>query len=121
MAAVPKVEARPRRWLFPIVLVVLRGEGSYGYEIMERLATDFGFERINPGAVYRTLRQMEKEGLCDSEWETSAADGEARRTYYITDSGEAYLDAWIEAQKGYVRLMEALSRAFTSSRRPGSS
>jgi poly-beta-hydroxybutyrate-responsive repressor len=103
-----------------VVLVVLQKESSYGYGIMERLAREFGFEQINPGTVYRTLRQMEKEGLCDAKWETSAADGGARRTYYITDGGEAYLDAWIDALKGYGRLMDALFRAYTS-RRPRSS
>jgi PadR family transcriptional regulator, regulatory protein PadR len=72
---------------------------------------------MNPGAVYRTLRQMEKEGLCDAQWETSAADGGARRrTYYITAAGEAYLDAWVEAHKGYGLLMDALFRAYSSRR-----
>jgi PadR family transcriptional regulator PadR len=41
------------------------------YEIMERLAEEFGFEQINSGSVYRTLRQMENEGLCKYEWESS--------------------------------------------------
>lgn len=119
MAAQPKVQARPRKWLFPVVLVVLLEESSYGYEIMQRLAREFGFEQINPGTVYRTLRQMEKEGLCDAQWETSAADdGARRRTYYITAAGEAYLDAWVEAHKGYGRLMDALFRAYTSRRPP---
>ena len=82
MAPEPIVLARPRKWLFPVVLVVLQEESSYGYEIMQRLAREFGFEQMNPGAVYRTLRQMEKEGLCDAQWETSAADGghDAART-----------------------------------------
>jgi Transcriptional regulator PadR-like family len=34
---------------------------SYGYELMERLATDFEFERINAGTLYRTLRQNPPE------------------------------------------------------------
>ena len=116
MATEPKVEVRPRKWLFPVVLVVLQEESSYGYEIMERLAREFGFEQISPGTIYRILRQMEKEGLCDSEWETSAADGLARRMYSITDDGEAYLDAWVEACKEYGRVMDNLSRAYANSR-----
>ena len=44
----------------PVTLVLLKEESSYGYEIMERLEEEFGFEQINPGSVYRTLRQMEK-------------------------------------------------------------
>ena len=65
-----KPEASPRNWLVPVVLVTLRELNSYGYDLMERAAA-FGFEVMNPGTVYRTLRQMEKEGLCKSRWETS--------------------------------------------------
>lgn len=61
-----------------------------GYELMERMAA-FGFEAINPGTLYRTLRKMEKDGLCESKWETSSG-GTARRMYSITDGAEAYLE-----------------------------
>ena len=56
MAAEQKVEARPRRWLIPVTLVLLQDENSYGYELMERIEEEFGFEQINAGSVYRTLR-----------------------------------------------------------------
>ena len=115
-----RVAARPRNWLTPVALVILRKESSYGYELMERLATEFGFEQINAGTLYRTLRQMEKEGLCESEWETSQS-GPARRTYAITEAGQAYLDAWVQACKEYRRVMDALSRAYTSRTTPRSS
>ena len=104
-----------------MVLVVLQEESSYGYEIMERLAREFGFEQINPGTIYRTLRQMEKEGLCDPEWETSATDGRARRMYSITNDGQAYLDAWVEACTAYGRVMDNLSRVYMSSSGPRTS
>jgi PadR family transcriptional regulator len=100
--------------LTPVALVVLHEESSYGYELMERLATEFDFEQINAGTLYRTLRQMEKEGLCESEWETSKGGGPARRMYYITEAGQAYLDAWLRACKEYRRVMDALSRAYAS-------
>ena len=100
MAAEPEIQARPRKWLYPVVLVVLQQESSYGYEIMERLTMEFGFEQINPGTIYRTLRQMEKEGLCEAEWETSG-DSLGGRMYSITDDGEAYLDAWVQACKDF--------------------
>jgi PadR family transcriptional regulator PadR len=109
-----KIVARPRNWLTPVALVVLDEESSYGYELMERLATEFDFEQINAGTLYRTLRQMEKEGLCESEWETSKGGGPARRMYYITEAGQAYLDSWLRACKEYRRVMDALSRAYAS-------
>jgi len=60
LAAEQKVEARPRRWLIPVAVVLLKEESSYGYELMERIEQEFGFEQINLGSVYRVLRQMEK-------------------------------------------------------------
>ena len=114
MAYEQKVVARPRNWLTPVALVILHEESSYGYELMERLATEFDFEQINAGTLYRTLRQMEKEGLCESEWETSKGGGPARRMYYITEAGQAYLDSWLRACKEYRRVMDALSRAYAS-------
>ena len=103
-----------------MALVLLRVEHSYGYELMERLATEFGFEQINAGTLYRTLRQMEKEGLCESEWETSQS-GPTRRMYAITEVGQAYLGAWVQAAKEYRRVMDTLSRAYTRSTTPRSS
>ena len=120
MPSGPDIGVRPRNWLLPVALVVLREESSYGYELMKRLALDFDFENINAGTLYRTLRQMEKEGLCDSEWETSQS-GPARRMYYITEAGQAYLDAWIEAANEYRWLIDALSQAYVSRTTPRSS
>ncbi len=105
-----KAEARPRNWLVPVVLVTLRELNSYGYELMERAAA-FGFEAMNPGTVYRTLRQMEKEGLCKSRWETSRG-GPARRVYSITEAGEAYLDFWAEALEQYRHNMDVFFRLY---------
>ena len=84
------VEVRPRNWLVPVILVTLREWNSYGYELMERAAA-FGFEAMNPGTLYRTLRHMEKEGLCVSKWETSKG-GPARRVYSITEAREPRRD-----------------------------
>lgn len=88
-----KIEVRPRNWLTPVALVILRKEPSHGYELIER-SEEFGFEQISAGTLYRTLKQMEKEGLCESEWETLEG-GPACRMYYITEAGDEYLDAWV--------------------------
>ena len=114
MAAEQKVEARPRRWLIPVALVLLKEESSYGYELMGRIEEEFGFEQINPGSVYRALRQMENEGLCSSVWDLRTEEGgpSPRRMYAITDAGEAYLEAWAEACEKYHRLMEQFGRVY---------
>ena len=97
----------------PVALVTLREESSYGYELMERQQELGLFEETNPGTMYRTLRQMEKEGLCYSEWET-AKRGPARRMYFITEAGEEYLDAWAKGCEQYRQVMDAFSEAYKS-------
>ncbi len=95
-----------------MVLVILREESSYGYELMERLE-EFGFEQIRAGTLYRTLRRMEQQGLCKSEWEASE-DGPARRMYSITEDGISYLEVWAEACKQYQNVMDCFYQAYTS-------
>ena len=105
------VEARPRNWLVPVILLSLREWNSYGYELMDR-ASKFGFEAMNPGTLYRTLRQMEKEGIVESTWETSRG-GPARRMYSITDAGRSYLDFWVKSMEQYQRTMDNFFRLYT--------
>jgi PadR family transcriptional regulator PadR len=105
-----KVVVRPRNWLTPVALVILREESSYGYELMQRLE-ELGFEEISAGSLYRTLRQMEKEGLCKSEWDASER-GAARRMYSITDVGEEYLATWAEGCKKYQKVLDCFYQAY---------
>src|SRR5918999_396449 len=107
----PGIEVRPRNWLVPVVLLALREWNSYGYELMERAAA-FGFEAMNPGTLYRTLRQMEKEGIVESTWETSRG-GPARRMYTITDAGKAYIDFWAKSLEQYQQTMDNFFRMYT--------
>jgi PadR family transcriptional regulator PadR len=103
--------------LTPLTLVLLKEEDSYGYELMEHIEEEFNFEEINAGSVYRTLRQMEKEGLCSSQWDARPEEsGPPRRMYAITEAGEAYLEAWAEACAKYHRLMDEFARVYE--RRP---
>ncbi len=105
------LDARPKNWLVPVILLSLRDWNSYGYELMERAST-FGFEAMNPGTLYRTLRQMEKDGIVESTWETSRG-GPARRMYSITDNGRSYLDFWAKSLEQYQRTMDTFFRMYT--------
>ncbi len=100
----------PKNWLTPVTLVLLREESSHGYELMERLE-EFGFEQINPGTVYRVLRKMEHEGLCESTWRTSAGRPPCRRCS-VTEAGKAYLAAWYERCKEYQRVLDSFHLAY---------
>ncbi len=106
------IEVWPRNWLVPVILLTLRECTSYGYKLMEQAAV-FGFEAMNPGTLYRTLRHMEKDGLCESEWDTTSGGGPARRVYSITDAGEAYLGFWAKSLEQYQRSMDAFFRLYT--------
>ena len=112
-----KIVVRPRNWLTPVALVILREESSYGYELIERLQ-QLGFEEIGAGALYRTLRHMEKEGLCKSEWDTTTTSesGPPRRMYSITEVGEEYLASWAEGCKKYQKVLDCFYQAYSTCR-----
>ena len=59
---------------------------------MEQLRP-FGFTINDPAAIYKSLRQMEEEGLITSTWEQSPR-GPARRVYSLTADGRDQLAAW---------------------------
>ena len=98
------IECRPRNWLEAVVLLALREWSSHGYELMAR-ARMFGFEAMNTGTLYKTLRRMEENGDLESSWETSG-DGPARRMYTITGSGSAHLDIWVKSLEWYRQSMD---------------
>ena len=101
-----------RGWCIPVILLMLRQWNSYGYELMEKLAA-FGLQEMNPGTFYRTLRQMEKNGMVSSTWDASVA-GPARRVYSITQVGETYLKGWAESLDQYQKMMNLFSDLYTS-------
>jgi len=93
-----KGSACPRRiarFLEPCLLLLLRGDASHGYNLLEGLR-EFGFApgALDPSIVYRMLREMEEAGWVLSEWDT-AGSGPPRRVYHVTPNGEEYLAAWI--------------------------
>jgi len=95
---------------------MLRQWSSYGYELMEKMST-FGLAAMNPGTFYRTLRQMEKDGMVRSNWDTSEG-GPARRVYSITDVGETYLNYWAQSLDQYQRMMNTFFRIYTGQPTP---
>jgi PadR family transcriptional regulator, regulatory protein PadR len=107
----PGVGGMPNNWLVPAVLLLLRDVSSYGYDLMKALSR-FGFAMMNPGPLYRMLRQMEKDGLVSSSWDTSG-QGPARRLYSLTEAGEAYLRLWAGSLGKYRRMMDLFFRLYT--------
>lgn len=84
------------RFVEPVTLYLLKVRGrTHGYELAGALndnaLTD---SRIEPGALYRTLRRLEESGLVVSTWDVSGG-GPARRMYDLTATGEEHLSEWL--------------------------
>jgi poly-beta-hydroxybutyrate-responsive repressor len=86
---------KQERYLQPSILLSLKQNPSYGYEIIGALQR-FGFIQgtAPPGMIYRHLRQLEADGLVSSHWETQAS-GPAKRIYDVTPEGGEALELWI--------------------------
>jgi poly-beta-hydroxybutyrate-responsive repressor len=82
-----------RGFIQPWLLLMLLQQPGYGYELMERLAQDDETPGADPGLLYRTLRNLEEDGLVSSTWDT-VGSGPARRLYEVTAEGREYLHAW---------------------------
>ncbi len=81
----------PRDFLAPFVLLAVSLQRAHGYVIEDYLRA-LGLFGITMSTLYRTLRQMEKDGFLESTWEPGPT-GPARRVYTITDAGYAWLDS----------------------------
>jgi len=106
----------PRNFVRPAILLLLLEEPAHGYDLLERLVP-FGFERADPGRLYRALRALEDEGFVRSAWEPSDS-GPDRRIYEITrtggeqlhrltaslESGRDKLDAFLSRYSEWVAL-----------------
>ena len=81
----------PRDILAPFVLLAVSLQRSHGYVIEDYLRA-LGLFGITMSTLYRTLRQMERDGFLESTWEPGPT-GPARRVYTITDAGHVWLES----------------------------
>jgi PadR family transcriptional regulator PadR len=78
-----------RNYLGPCLLLLLDERPDHGYDLLARLRP-MANALEDPGAVYRTLRQLERRGLVSSRW-LPANGTRARRQYEVTDQGRQAL------------------------------
>ncbi len=77
----------------PMVLSILAGGESYGYEILQRVALlSRGQVAWSDGMLYPVLRRLEAEGLIAGEWRTGET-GRRRRYYQLSAKGRRQLEA----------------------------
>ncbi len=74
------------------VLAVLRGEESYGFDIVRALS-EAGELVTSEGTIYPLLSRLRRDHLVTTTWRESDA-GPPRRYYRITDAGRRALDAF---------------------------
>jgi PadR family transcriptional regulator len=79
----------PKNFLQPCLLLLLKEEHGYGYDLVSRLKV-LGIDD-DSASVYRALRSLEDGGAVNSYWNTSAT-GPARRMYRLTPWGEDMLE-----------------------------
>ena len=95
----------------PSILAVLANAGKplHGYVIIQEMAAGpmYGGSSPDPTGIYRILKQMEHNGLVQSEWDTSES-GPAKRCYVLTDAGRACLRRWIDSLACYCASIQEL-------------
>jgi PadR family transcriptional regulator, regulatory protein PadR len=110
----------PKDFLRPCLLLLLRENGTHGYDLLEQVAA-FGFDHSDPGAMYKALRRLEAEGLVRSDWEQSDS-GPRKRVYTLTSDGIEELDHRATDLAEGERRIDAFLERYLQARRlaPGS-
>lgn len=76
-----------RRDVFPLlVLHLIQREPAYGNRLIEEIERiSGGVMSVNPNTMYPLLRELEKQGKIEGQWEHP--DRRTRRFYSITEAG----------------------------------
>jgi poly-beta-hydroxybutyrate-responsive repressor len=100
-------------FLQPCLLVMLHRGEDHGYNLLNGL-DEFGFKpgSKDPSLIYRALRELEEDGMVNSEWDPDRSLGPQRRVYQITPEGEAYLAVWVNDLRRTRREIDALLQAY---------
>jgi DNA-binding PadR family transcriptional regulator len=92
----------------PMVLSILAGGESYGYEIIQKVRELSGGQiEWSDGMLYPVLHRLEREGLIESEWKESET-GRERKYYFLSSKGRKVLQAerqqWLTVHNSLCKL-----------------
>jgi PadR family transcriptional regulator PadR len=92
----------------PLVLSILAGGESYGYEIIQKVRELSGGDiEWSDGMLYPVLHRLEREGLIQSEWK-EAETGRERKYYSLVSHGRKALSAerkqWLKVHNTLCKL-----------------
>ena len=91
------------------LLILLRGEARYGYELLAELGRSPALE-IPEGTLYPLLRRLERSGVLQSSWVESPA-GPPRKYYSLTASGRRQLERKSTQWDAIAAAVAALQRS----------
>lgn len=114
-AAGPAFGWSGRDLLTPYILLAIQSQRAHGY-LIEQYLRAMGIAEVQLTTLYRTLRQLEKEGLVRSVWEAQS-EGPARRVYTLTDAGRSWLDAGAAFLERYRSAIDAFFGTYSRAKR----
>ena len=91
-----------------VVLAILSGRPTYGYEITAWLR-DQGFADIAEGTVYALLVRIEQRGFVDVE-KVPSEKGPPRKVYSLNPQGREYLDEFWRTWAFLTERLEELQK-----------
>ncbi|RSK26627.1 poly-beta-hydroxybutyrate-responsive repressor [Bacillus sp. HMF5848] len=101
-----------KNFILPFILLLLSKVSLHGYELSQKLQA-FGFKSVDQGNLYRLLRQLEKDELVSSEWDTNGP-GPAKRRYFITKAGITYLKGYANQLESYQTMLDQFFKMYSS-------
>ncbi len=105
------------RHLPAFVLLVLAESPTHGGALQTALNRRLPSLKADSAAVYRTLKQLEKDGEVGAQWDTSGS-GPAIRVYRLTPTGWKKLDLWLEDVKERMANLQYFVDAHAKLARP---
>jgi PadR family transcriptional regulator PadR len=87
------------------LLAIISEEPSYGYEMVNKLASK-GLDLVSEGTIYPVLSRLQKGGLVEG-YLVESSGGPARKYYRLTERGVEALDSW---QENWFRLAAGVER-----------
>lgn len=109
----------PKNLLVPWILLLLKQWSAHGYLLMQTL-NKMGLGAVDHAMLYRELRNLERQKLVTSAWETDGY-GPAKRRYMLTEAGEEFLRSWANTVAGYQRMFTGFFELYTQVLGGGSS
>jgi transcriptional regulator len=94
--------------LEPIVLELISGGASYGYEIARAVQERSGGELLaQEGTLYPALHRLEQRGHLRSQWQASP-EGRRRKHYYLTAEGRRHLEELRQEWAAFSRVVNRI-------------